>query len=106
MKMPPAQAARLLAAGLCFAALLPMPYAYYTLLRWVVSGVASFTSFESFKAKRFGWAWTFAWVALVFNPFVLVSLTRLFWAPIDIAVGIAFLRVTRAGVMSRSEDKA
>jgi hypothetical protein len=35
--------------------------------------------------------WTFAIVAILFNPVVPVHLTRHAWAPIDIAAAILFL---------------
>lgn len=82
---------RLLAAGLLFAALAPNPYGYYTLLRWVVCGVAVWTGIVFSEASRPAWAGTFIVVAVLFNPFMPLGLDRALWAPIDITVALLLL---------------
>ncbi len=77
---------KLVAAVMLIAALGRHPYGYYTLLRWVVCGVAAYSAARAHEAKRTGWTWTLATVALVFNPLLPVLLDRDSWAPVDVAV--------------------
>jgi len=61
---------------------------YYTLLRWVVCGVAAFAAFQAGKSKKTGWMWALVIVALAFNPLLPVHLQRDTWAVIDLAVAV------------------
>lgn len=83
--------AKLIAAGLLFAALGRHPYDYYTLLRWVVCGVSAFAAFQATQSKKIGWAGTLAIVALIFNPLIPFHLKRETWAFIDIAAAVMLL---------------
>jgi hypothetical protein len=81
-------------AGFCIGALWPQPYVYYEWLRMVVGLPAAFFAAMIFVSGiRFALAWSiaFAVVALVFNPFAPVHLSREVWAPIDVAVAGLFL---------------
>lgn len=81
--------AKLIAAALLFGALARHQYDYYTLLRWVVCGVAAFAAFRAGGVNKAGWVLALAIVALVFNPILPVRLSRDTWALID--VGSALL---------------
>jgi len=83
--------ARIIASILLFWALSRHPYGYYTLLRWVVCGVAGYTAYISNRSNRLPWTWFFGILALFFNPIIPVKLDRATWANIDVAVGIALL---------------
>ena len=80
--------ARIVASILLFWALSRHPYGYYTLLRWVVCGVAAYTAYVSNLHNKLPWAWFFGILALFFNPIIPVKLDRATWASIDVAVGI------------------
>lgn len=77
-------------AAMLLAALLHLPYGYYTLLRLVVCLTAAVIAFQSWP-KHQAWAIAFALVALLFNPIILVSFARETWAPIDVAVAVMYL---------------
>lgn len=81
----------LIASVMLILALAPWPYGYYMLLRLVVCGVAVFIAVKAMELKR-DWAiWTFGFIAVLFNPFILVHLAREIWLPIDIVFAVLFL---------------
>lgn len=83
--------AKLIAAGMLFAALGRHPYDYYTILRWVACGVAAFTAYQALETKRIGWIFVFAIVALVFNPLVPLHLRRGTWECLNVAAAALLL---------------
>lgn len=83
--------ARVIAAALVLAALGRHPYDFYTIMRWVVCGVCVYGAYAEFEQKHQKWGWTFAIIAVLFNPFAIVRLSRATWAPIDVAVGVVLL---------------
>lgn len=80
--------AKLIAAATLFGALARHRYDYYTLLRWIVCGVAAIAAFRAAAVNKSGWVWPLAIVALVFNPVVPVHLTRETWAFIDVGAAL------------------
>ena len=66
-------------------ALLPWPYAYYQLLRWLVCGSSAYVAYDlhsSKKQKKDVISLTI--IAVVFNPIAPIYLTREIWSVIDI----------------------
>jgi len=82
---------RIVASALLFWALANHPYDYYTILRWVVCGVAAFSTYVSYEINKKEWTWIFGIIALLFNPIITTHLSREMWAYIDIITGIIFL---------------
>ena len=80
----------LIPAAMLLAALLHLPYGYYTLLRLVVCLTAAIVAFQSWP-KNQAWAIAFGLVALLFNPLIIVALDRETWAPIDVGVAMMYL---------------
>lgn len=78
--------AKSIAAGVLFGALGRQPYAYYTLLRWVVCAVAAYAAFRASVSGKVGWVWVLGIVALLFNPIIPVHLNREVWAFVDVVV--------------------
>lgn len=76
-------------AALSLVALGPLPYSYYQLLRVVLCGCCAFLAFAEHRAGG-GGAWKFglSGVALVFNPFVPLYLTRDVWAVLNVVVAV------------------
>lgn len=79
--------------ALLFLAILPMPYGYYTVLRFVVSISAAIICFNTYQKDQElrPWVIMFGLIAILFNPLIPVHLTRSIWAPIDIICGLVFL---------------
>ena len=85
-------------ALLLIAALLPWPYGYYGLLRLVVFVVCGWMAYEQwrFDDAVSGWVVAFGGVALLYNPFIPVHLTREIWSVVNIATAVLFLAHLRA----------
>ena len=77
-------------AFLLLLAVLPLPYGYYTFLRWITCGMAAFTAYIAYQWE-FKWAtWIFIPLAILFNPIIPIHLTKEIWQPIDIVGAIIF----------------
>jgi hypothetical protein len=76
---------KLIAAAMLVWALDRHPYDYYTILRWVVCGVAVYVAWTAANIEKVGWAWTYGIMAALFNPIIPVHLSRDTWAVIDLA---------------------
>ncbi|MGB9665272.1 MAG: DUF6804 family protein [Ignavibacteria bacterium] len=83
--------ARIVTAILLLWALDNHSYDYYTLLRFVVSSVSSFSLYFALKLKKDGWAWIFGVITILFNPILPVHLNRNTWAVIDVAVAVVLI---------------
>jgi hypothetical protein len=84
--------ARIAAAIMLFLALGRLPYGYYTFLRFVVCGTTIYGAYvASTEQKKPAWAWTFGIIAVFFNPFIPIHLSRDIWAVIDIAVALLLI---------------
>lgn len=90
----------LVAAGMLLYGLSEHPYGYYTLLRWVVMIAAGVTAAVAFSSTTPLWGWLFVGLAVLFNPFAIVGLSRDTWQTIDIAAAVALA----AGCVLRSRS--
>jgi len=79
-----------IASALLFAALLPLPYGYYTLVRLVTTCVFVWASIIEFQKKSI-MIWVFAFGAILFNPLIPVHLNREIWIPLDIISAFGIL---------------
>lgn len=66
------------------------PYAYYQLLRWVISGIAAWFALNAFKSQHTTWTWIFGAIAVVFNPIAPFYLGRDLWKLVDAVCAVAF----------------
>lgn len=64
--------------------LLSMPYGFYTLLRFVVTGASIFLVLGSWQDKRIGWLVVFGVLAVLYNPIIPFRLGREVWLPANI----------------------
>lgn len=73
--------------------LLPMPYGYYTIVRFVVMVVFIVYAFLYYEKKSISLAFTFGTLALLFQPFCKITLGKGLWNIVDIVVAflLAFL---------------
>lgn len=79
---------KLILAGILLACLLPMPYGFYTLVRFVVMVVFAVFAFQYYERNFKEMAITFGSLALLFQPFVKIVLCRDVWNIVDVAVAI------------------
>ena len=87
---PPAWVCLLLVGG-CIAALGDLSYGYYQILRLAVTGYAAWIAIVSHSQKRVTWAWVFGLLALLYNPFIKVTLDRDTWGLVNILTAVIIL---------------
>ena len=67
------------------------PYSYYTILRWVITGIAIFIWSLISELKNQNWSWATIGIAVLFNPIIPIHLDKSSWALIDFITAILFL---------------
>lgn len=82
---------RLIAAAMLFWALTGNPYVYFQILNWVVSLFSILLAIRSYQEKRSLWVWTFAAIAVIFNPIEAFQFPRALWSAIDVIAGLIFV---------------
>jgi hypothetical protein len=89
----PHSAIWLIPAIMLFVALMPLPYGYYTLLRFVVCAAAAYLAYVEYTRRENvnPWVVGLALIAFLFNPIIPVFLSREIWAPINVAAGVALV---------------
>ena len=69
-----------------------LPVGYYTLVKLVVTAVAIFIAWKTYKQnKKSVWVWLFCLVSLLFNPLIPIDLNKITWALINLATAGLFL---------------
>jgi len=64
------------------------PYGFFTLLRFVVFASSVYVAWMAYEAKNEKWVWIFGFLAVLFNPFIVIHLNRDMWSVIDLIVGV------------------
>ncbi len=70
--------------------ILDFPYAYYTLLRIVVTVVSAFAAYNAVENDQQPWMIIFGAVAILFNPIIPIYLNKEIWVVIDVIVAGLF----------------
>jgi len=84
--------ATIIATILSFIAIFPIEtYGYYIFLRWVLTFTAGFLAWISYNLKKSFWLFLMAIIAILFNPFVPITLNKETWVPINFIVALIFL---------------
>ncbi len=78
----------LIPAVMLVIAILPLPYSYYKLLRWIIFSTALCGTI--YKEFSFNWRMISGFVCTLFNPLFPIHLTKEIWIPIDIIVSILY----------------
>ena len=73
---------------LCLA---PMPYGYYTLVRFVSMVVFAAMAYGYWQKEKKPLAVTFGALALLFQPFAKIALGREMWNVVDVIVAIGLI---------------
>lgn len=66
--------------------LFPMPYGFYTLIRFASFIIFGWMAYTYYKEKQTGWMVLFGALALLFQPFAMIALGRLMWNIVDVLV--------------------
>ncbi len=64
------------------------PYGFFTLLRFVVFFVSVYIAWQAHNQQKEMWVWIFGFLAVLFNPFIVIHLNRELWGFIDVVVGV------------------
>jgi len=67
--------------------LLDMPYGYYQLVRFFALVVFVFLSYQCYKQGDNNLSYLYAVLAILFQPFIKISLGREIWNIVDVIVG-------------------
>ncbi len=73
---------------LCLA---PMPYGYYTLVRFVAMIAFGIFAYTYYQKEEKALAVTFGALAVLFQPLIKIALGRTMWNIVDIAVAILLI---------------
>lgn len=80
-------------------ALLPLPYAYYMLLRVGMCGVFAYLAYTASQSNEQGLAWVLGITAVIYNPFAPLHLGREVWTVINLAtIGLLFVVKARVSL--------
>ena len=80
-------------------ALLPLPYAYYMLLRVGMCGVFAYLAYTASQSNEQGLAWVLGVTAVIYNPFAPLHLGREVWTVINLAtIGLLFFVKARVSL--------
>jgi hypothetical protein len=71
--------------------LLPMPYGYYILLRYGALVVFAYLGYSFYRNNDTTLAYTFAALAVLFQPFIKIALGRGMWNFVDVVVACFLL---------------
>jgi len=81
--------ASIIATVFLFLALLNgWPYGFFTLLRFVVFVATAYIAWLAYEQQKAKWVWIFGFLAVLFNPFIVIHLNRELWSFIDVIVGV------------------
>jgi len=73
--------------------LLPMPYGYYILIRYMSMVAFGVMAYQYFQQDRKGWALTFGALALLFQPFIKIALGGTIWNVVDVIVAVLLIAI-------------
>ena len=91
-----------LATGIAsFLAIIPLPYGYYELLRWLVTVACIAMWFQAVEEGKRAWFLLIIPALALWNPFFGATMARSEWLLLNIAAGIAFLAASRSDSLHR-----
>lgn len=106
MKKRPHLIPNVVASSMLLIALAPMPYEYFSILRWAICLAALNIESIGVLWRRHGTWWVaivFEFLAILFNPINQADLSRTAWIPIDLVVSVLFGYTTFAVTKSPDE---
>lgn len=73
--------------------LLPMPYGYYMLVRFVSMVAFGVMAYQYYRKQKVALTVTCASLALLFQPFIKIALGRTIWNVVDVIVAVLLIIV-------------
>jgi len=96
----------LIGAVLLLLATFSLPYGFYIFLRWIILAIATYISiiiWEKHKKLR----WATVCMAILFNPFIPIYLTKSIWSPVDlICAGVLAFIVVYYSKMEKAAQRS
>lgn len=89
--LPVLEKVSLVLAIALIACLLPLPYGFYTLIRFATAIVAVCWAYTFYKRRQTALAIFAAAVALLFQPFVKIVMDRSTWNVVDLILAVLIL---------------
>jgi len=85
--------------GLLVLAVFPLPYGYFTVLRIIVTICSALIAHRVYKSSGNFTASVllFCVIAILFNPFVPIHLSKVIWMPINLISAVIFFLNYRSG---------
>lgn len=81
----------LVLAAMLLLCLAPMPYGYYTLVRFASAVIFCVMAYRFYEQKREGLMWTAGALAVLFQPFLKLALGRTVWNIVDVIVAVGLV---------------
>ena len=78
-------------AGALLVCLLPMPYGYYTLVRFATMIICGCFAYGFYKEEKLTLCIIAGSLALLFQPFIKIALDRVTWNVVDVFVSVALV---------------
>ena len=78
----------LILSAILLVCLRPMPYGYYTFVRFVSMVAFGVMAYRYYTQHKMALTITFASLALLFQPFIKIALGRTMWNIVDVIVAI------------------
>lgn len=91
-------------AGAAVVAISPLPYGYYQLLRLVVTGYAAYLSWQYFQHDVKKWSWAFTFLAILYNPIFVISMSKEFHSLVNLATAGLILWDCRVNLAAHQSD--
>lgn len=66
-------------------------YGFFTALRFVVFSSTAYVAYLAYQEQKEGWVWLLGAIAVLFNPFIPIYLTRDVWIVIDFVTLVTLL---------------
>lgn len=94
-------------AVMSLAAILPLPYGYYMLLRPVMCIGAAIVAWSLYQSvRKTNWqVWAFVAIAVLFNPLIPIHMNRAIWLPINMVAAVLFAWVASSNPFSHKSQR-
>lgn len=84
---------KLIFAAMLLLCLADMPYGYYELVRFIAMILFGYMAVFYYRKESMSLTFTFAGLALLFQPFVKIALGRTIWNIVDVVVALLLIIV-------------
>lgn len=93
-----------IAAGMLFVGVLPLPYGYYMLLRFIACAVFAWAAHVTYEKNEEVLPWVFGILAIVFNPIIKIHFPKEVWAVVDFCSGLLLLLVSKKIISNEKQS--